>query len=117
MSKTTPADSKTTVSLEDAQANSQKQMASQSASLDEIKSFLTRKANKGKYFSPAQIATGLGEGISDKSVRKSLQKAGLAKGKAAVIAADEKIWLGLGKSGNRNGYCAFDANNNAPTFQ
>ena len=106
------------VSLGQAQASAQANMDNGSASLEQVHSFLSRKANKGKYFGPGQIAVGIGDGCSDKSVRKAMQRAGLAKGKNAVIAAPgDKDWLALHKAGNRNTYCAFPANSNPPAAQ
>ena len=106
------------VSLGQAQQSAQSQMESGSASLDQVHAFLSRKPNKGKYFGPGQIAVGIGDGCTDKSVRKAMQRAGLAKGKNAVIAAPgDKDWLALHKAGNRNTYCAFTANTNPPAAQ
>ena len=95
-------------SLAQAQATAQKSMTSGSASFDQVHAFLAKKANRGLYFSPGQIAIGIGEGCTDKAVRKSLQNAGLAKGKQGVIEAGAD-WLALHKAGNRNTYTAFNA--------
>ena len=115
--KPTKADpkAKKAVSLADAQKQSKANMQTSSASLASITQFLAKKSNRGKYFSPNAIATAIGEGVTDKSVRKSLQKAGLAASKDAVIeSSDNKLWLALAKQGNKNTYCAFDAKTQPP---
>ena len=115
--KAAPKSSKS-VSLGDAQKSAQANMESGSASLEQVHAFLSKKANRNKYFGPGQIAVGIGDGCTDKSVRKAMQRAGLAKGKNAVIAAPgDKDWLALHKSGNRNTYCAFTAQTNPPAAQ
>jgi hypothetical protein len=75
--------------------------------MTQIMGFLTRKPNIGKLFSPDQVATGIGEGVTGKSVRRTLQKQGLAgtEGKQAVIQSGEHF-LYLSKEGNRNRYRA-----------
>jgi len=109
---------KSAVSLGQAQSQANANMDNGSASLEQVHSFLSKKANKGKYFGPGQIAVGIGEGCTDKSVRKAMQRAGLAKGKNAVIAAPgDKDWLALHKAGNRNTYCSFPAGSNPPAAQ
>jgi len=122
--KTTPVKSKSkspvkskTRTLAQAQQQAQANMASGSASFEQVHNFLANKKNRGKYFSPGQIAAGIGEGCTDKAVRKALQRAGLAKGKQAAIAASEKDWLALHKSGNRNTYTCFNAGSDLPVAQ
>ncbi len=95
--------SKTT--LAQAQEAAQINLQSHSASLDGITGFLSSKKNLGKLFTPSQIAAGMGNGIGDRDVRKTLQKAGLAKGKQPVIESGDR-WLHLTKAGNRNQYAA-----------
>lgn len=91
--------------LAQAQSAAQVNLQSHSASIDQIGSFLSRKANLGKLFTPTEIAAGMGNGIGDRDIRKTFQKAGLAKGKEGVIESGER-WLHLNKSGNRNQYAA-----------
>lgn len=93
------------LTLEQAQQEAQSQMQSHSASMGQIIGFMSQKKNLGETFSPSQIATGIGEGITDRDVRKALQKQGLAgsEGKAGVIQAGD-YFLYLRKSGNRNAY-------------
>ena len=104
------------LSLVQAQAKQQAQMGSNSASLEQIRGFLSKKGNRGKYFTPSQIATAIGEGTTDKGIRKTLQKAGLAKGKETVIETDS-LWLCLAKSGNKNAYCAVTPGTTPPVVQ
>ena len=114
--KTKPAAKPSKLSLVQAQAKQAAQMGSNSASLGQIRTFLSDKKNKGKYFSPGEIATAIGEGTTDKGVRKTLQKAGIAKGKETVIESDS-LWLCLAKSGNKNAYCAVNVGTTPPAVQ
>ena len=110
-----PKATKKAVSLADAQAQSKANMQTSSASFGAITAFLSKKSNQGKYFSPTAIATAIGEGVTDKSVRKTLQKQGLAANKQGVIeSGNDKLWLALAKQGNKNTYCAFPAETAPP---
>ncbi len=112
------APKKVAQSLAQAQSRAKQNMDSGAASLEQVHGFLATKKNRGKYFSPTDIAVGLGEGVSDKSVRKVLQRAGLAKGKQAVIEAPgSRDWIALHKAGNKNTYSAFTAGSNLPVAQ
>ena len=88
----------------------QAQRAAQSASpsrpgVDTIVKFLSRKNNVGKLFSSEQIAKALSNGASSQSVRRVMQRAGLARGKPMPIEHD-KLWVYLQKDGNSNRYRA-----------
>lgn len=93
------------LSLEEAQKAAQDRMQTHSASMTQIVGFLGRKKNAGEAFSPGQIATGIGNGATDRDVRKVLQKQGLSgsEGKTGVIRTGD-YFLYLSKSGNRNQY-------------
>ena len=93
------------LTLEQAQKAAQEQMKTHSASMTQIVGFMSRKKNVGEVFSPAQIAAGIGNGATDRDVRKALQKQGLAgsEGKSGVIQTGD-YFLYLVKSGNRNQY-------------
>lgn len=115
-SKSSKGSKSSRLSLVQAQAKQQAQMGSNSASLEQIRGHLSAKKNRGKYFTPNEIATAIGNGVTDKGVRKAMQKAGLAKGKSAVIESGG-LWLCLGKAGNRNGYCAVTEGTDPPAMQ
>jgi len=91
--------------LEQAQKAAQAQMQTHSASMIQIVGFLSRKKNVGEALSPAQIAAGIGNGATDRDVRKTLQKQGLAgsEGKTGVIRTGD-YFLYLNKAGNKNQY-------------
>ena len=114
--KTRASRSTKKVTLAQAQQSAQAEMQTHSASMTQIVDFLTRKKNRGEVFSPTQIAAGIGHGVTDRDIRKTLQKNGLAssEGKAGVIQSGP-WFLYLSKSGNRNGYRALPEGTPPPT--
>ncbi|MCK5616876.1 hypothetical protein KAR91_84220 [Candidatus Pacearchaeota archaeon] len=110
------APKKKKLTLAEGQAAAQANLASHSASLDAIRDFLFAKPQVGTLMSPAKIAEGLGNGITDKDVRKTMQKSGLASGKTGLIETgpEGSVWIYLAKDGNRNRYGAVPNGDSAP---
>lgn len=92
------------LTLEQAQKAAQKAAPSRPG-VDQIIGFLSRKSNLGKLFSSEQIAKALSNGATGQSVRRTMQRAGLARGKPSPIEHD-KLWVYLQKEGNGNRYRA-----------
>lgn len=102
--KPTPKRSSTKLTLEQAQEATRKASPSRPG-VDQIVKFLSRKPNLGKLFSSEQIAKALSDGATGQSVRRTMQRAGLARGKPSPIEHD-KLWVYLQKEGNGNRYRA-----------
>ena len=102
---TTKQTTKQTQTLEQANAEGRKQLSA-GTTAEEIFKILLK--NKGKSFTPLELASMLGDTVTPKNVRNACQKEQLSKHQNAVIERkinNKKYWIYLSKlTGGKNTY-------------